>query len=244
MSLNQKAIEISNVYFSYGEEPFLKDFSMEIMKGETFVLVGTNESGKSTVLKLCVGLFKPDRGHVILDGYRVSEMAQKDLLLTRKKIGYVFQNNALFSNMKVYDNIELPLQYHTGLNKIERKERVMNKLAVFNLVKVKDFFPAQLSESKKSLVAIARAVILEPEVLILDEPASMLDPPAFRNVMELLQPFRRNAEVTLLITARSTRGFRVIGDNVGIIKDGKLFFRGSLEELNASKDSYIRSLYF
>ncbi|MBI4379362.1 MAG: ATP-binding cassette domain-containing protein [Nitrospinae bacterium] len=237
-------LKMSDVDFSYDEIKVLDGFSMEVYKGEVFVIAGSNESGKSSILKLCVGLLEPNRGEVILKGVNIYESTNVDIRGLRLDIGYLFQHPALLSNMTVYDNVALPLRYHTNLSEDDIRERVEEKLNLLGIIKESKVFPASLSYNKRRLSGIARAIIMNPELLIFDEPAAGLDPIGYRTVVDFIKRLKNDFKKTMLITVNSATGAMAFGDRVGILKNGRFVFTGSPDDLRRSEDLYVKGLFF
>lgn len=237
-------IKMSGVDFSYGEIKVLDGFSMELHKGEVFVIAGPNESGKSSVLKLCVGLLEPQRGEVILNGINLYDSSDINISRLRQDVGYLFQHPALISNMTIYDNVALPLRYHTSMNEEDIKKRVDEKLELLGIIRESKFFPATLSYNKRKLSGIARALIMEPELLIFDEPAAGLDPTGYRTVVSFIKKLKTEFKKTMLITANSATGAMAFGDRVGVIRDGRFIFTGRTEDIRTIEDSYVKGLFF
>ncbi len=237
-------IKISGVDFFYGEVKVLDDFSMEVHKGEVFVIAGPNESGKSSVLKLCAGLLEPQKGKVLLNGVNIYESLDIDMSRLRQGIGYLFQHPALISNMTVYDNVALPLRYHTDMDEDIIKKKVDEKLELLGIIRESKLFPATLSYNKRRLADIARSIIMDPEFLIFDEPAAGLDPVGYRTVISFIKRLKNEFKKTMLITVNSATGAMAFGDRVGIIRNGRFIFTGEIENIKTSEDPYVKGLFF
>ena len=237
-------IKMSDVDFSYGEIKVLDSFSMEVYKEEVFIIAGANESGKSSVLKLCAGLLEPSRGRITLQGIDLSESTEPEIRKLRLGIGYLFQHPALISNMTIYDNVALPLRYHTDLSVDDIKKKVEEKLELLGIIKESKVFPSVLSYNKRRLAGIARAIIMDPEILIFDEPAAGLDPLGYRTVIAFIKKLKNDLRKTMLITVNSATGAMAFGDRVGIIKDGRFILSGKTEDLKKSEDPYVKGLFF
>src|SRR3989304_1781108 len=232
-------IKMSDVDFSYGEIKVLDSFSMEVYKEEVFIIAGANESGKSSVLKLCAGLLEPSRGRITLQGIDLSESTQPEIRKLRLGIGYLFQHPALISNMTIYDNVGLPLRYHTDLSVDDIKKKVEEKLELRGIIRESKVFPSVLSYNKRRLSGIARAIIMNPELLIFDEPAAGLDPIGYRTVIDFIKRLKNDFKKTMLITVNSATGAMAFGDRIGILKNGRFVFTGSPDDLRRSDNLYV-----
>jgi len=219
---------------------------MTVSEGETYILVGVNESGKSTILKLCAGLLAPDKGSITLNGREISGRENGDDVggAVPIRIGFVFQHAGLISNMTVFDNIALPLRFHSFLTEREISEKVIEKLSLLGIEETMNLFPAELSQAKKKLAGITRALIMNPLLLILDEPTGMLDPQGFRTMASLIKTLRENLRITMLISVHSAAGATSLGDHICVLKKGKLMFCGSASELDSFDDPYLKALYY
>jgi phospholipid/cholesterol/gamma-HCH transport system ATP-binding protein len=242
--MSDSIIKISDVDFSYGDVKVLDDFSMEVYKEEVFIIAGANESGKSSILKLCVGLLEPSRGRITLKGTNIDEATETEMRGLRLSIGYLFQHPALISNMTVYDNVALPLRYHTDLSEDDIEKKVEEKLELLGIIKESRVFPSVLSYNKRRLAGIARAIIMDPEILIFDEPAAGLDPVGYRTVITFIRRLKNEFKKTMLITVNSATGAMAFGDRVGIMKDGRFLLSGKTEDLKKSDDPYVKGLFF
>ena len=237
-------IKMSDVDFSYGDIKVLDALSMEVYKGEVFIIAGANESGKSTVLKLCAGLLEPSRGGITLKGINLSESTEPEIRKLRLGIGYLFQHPALISNMTIYDNVALPLRYHTDLSEDDIEKKVEEKLELLGIIKEGRFFPGVLSYNKRRLAGIARAIIMDPEILLFDEPAAGLDPLGYRTVINFIKRLKNELKKTMLITVNSATGALAFGNRVGIIRDGRFILTSSTGDLKGNEDPYVKGLFF
>ena len=261
----QRIIVFDDVAIAFDELVVLDGVSFSLHKGETKILLGVAGSGKSVLLKLALGLMKPDRGHIWVLGEDVTEMQEKDLFELRRRIGMVFQESALFDSLNVRENVSFRLQEeHVPDDEIER--RVRESLRFVELERTVDLFPAELSGGMRRRVAIARAIITQPEVLLYDSPTGGLDPVTSTTIVELIVKQRDVYHTSaLMVTHRLQDAFTMAthyfdtGANqmrplVGahgepkvnlettfvILKDGKVIFDGNAPELARSTDEYIR----
>ncbi len=257
-----KAIIFEDVAISFEGPPVLDGVSFELKRGETKIIFGVAGSGKSTMLKLCLGLLKPDRGHIYVLGHDVTVMSEKELFDLRSKVGIVFQESALFDSLNVCDNVAFRLM-EEHLPEAEVDQRVREALSFVELGDAIDRFPAELSGGMRRRVGIARAIITHPEVLLYDSPTGGLDPITSTTIIELIMKQRDVYKTSaLLVSHRLQDGFTLAGhfyDPVTkhmkptngmpareiltrfmILRDGKVIFEGTAAELGAVEDPYIR----
>ncbi|HXB21128.1 MAG TPA: ATP-binding cassette domain-containing protein [Candidatus Solibacter sp.] len=261
-----KAIIFEDVAISFEGLHVLDGISFELKRGETKVLLGVAGSGKSTILKLCLGLIKPDRGHIYVLGHDITSMTEEQLFELRNKVGIVFQESALFDSLSVRDNVAFRLLEE----KIPEKEidmRVREALRFVELEHTMDMFPSELSGGMRRRVGIARAIITQPEVLLYDSPTGGLDPITSTTIIDLIMKQRDvNKSSSLLVSHRLQDGFmlathyydtqtkhmKAIEGHIArdlhttflILKDGRIIFDETLAELGKVKDPYIREYLY
>ncbi|MBF0483168.1 MAG: ABC transporter ATP-binding protein [Candidatus Omnitrophica bacterium] len=233
-------IEISGLYKTFGSQKVLDGISLEVPKGEILVILGQSGTGKSVLLKHIIGLLKPDAGNVKLNGVDVSNLSEKALLPVRKKIGYLFQDGALYDFMSVFDNVAFPLLEHTKFSFKEVQNKVMATLESLDLHDVVVKFPSELSGGMRKRVALARAIILDIEILLCDEPTSGLDPIRSRDISEVIHQVSRKLGCTTVIASHDIANSCRIGDRIALLNDGKIAALGSAKELQASNDPFVK----
>lgn len=192
-------IELDNVTHSYGAIPVLRKVSLKIERGESVQIGGRSGSGKSTLLEICAGLIMPHSGTVSWDGLSLRNMQKQEIYKARHHMGYVFQVNALISNHSVFDNIALPLRTRRNISEKDITRKVRDQMELLGLFNIDNLFPESLSVGQLKTVAIARALIVEPDILLLDEPLSGLDPQAVQGVVNVLQEYRIKKETTIIM---------------------------------------------
>lgn len=257
-----KTIIFDHVSIAFDENVVLDDVSFELHRGETKMLLGVLGSGKSTILKLAIGLIRPDRGDIYLLGHRVNEMKEKDLFELRRKVGMVFQESALFDSFTVRENVGYRL-IEEGVDPQEIDRRVREALRFVELEHTVDQFPAELSGGMRRRVAIARAIITEPEVLLYDSPTAGLDPVTSTTIVELVVKQRDVYHTSALMATHRlpdtfTLASHYFDEKAGhmmpippgstiqaptsflVLRDSKVIFDGSVHELVNSHDEYIR----
>jgi phospholipid/cholesterol/gamma-HCH transport system ATP-binding protein len=233
-------IELRQVYKRFGWQEVLKGVSLKIEAGQSVVIIGGSGSGKSVLLKHIVGLLKPDLGEVYFDGQRIDLLKSAQLMAVRQRIGFLFQMGALFDSMNVHDNVAFPLAEHTKLKPAEIDRIVQDKLRMVGLLEIEKKMPAELSGGQRKRVALARAIALDPEVILYDEPTTGLDPIRADVINELILKLQRELKVTsITVTHDMTSAFK-IGNRIVMLYEGVLIFDGTPEQIKASKESVVR----
>jgi len=232
-------IRISSLSKQFNGEVVLDKFDLEIHDGEIVSILGESGAGKSVLLKHMMGLMKPDEGTVVIDQDNITSLSEKKLLQIRKKIGYLFQEGALYDFMTVFENVAFPLKEHTKLDKAAIKKKVSDILKEIDLEGVEEKFPAELSGGMKKRVAFARAIILDSKILFCDEPTSGLDPIRSRDISDMIRNVSKKMNCTTVITSHDIPNSFRIADRVVLIKDGKVLATGTLSQMQASKDPFV-----
>lgn len=217
-----------------GGKTVLRDVSFEVPKGETFVIVGLSGAGKSVTLKHMVQLLIPDRGKVLVDGENMSAARKKDLERLRSRFGVLFQSAALLQWMTVFENIALPLREHTSLSEEEIEAKVLEKLDLFNMKEAVEKFPADLSGGMQKRVGLARAIVMDPEIILYDEPTSGLDPVTSRMIDRLIETLRKEMGITSVVVTHDLHSALSIGTRIMMIDGGEIVE-------NAPPDEFIES---
>ena len=256
------AIEFQDVHLAFEENEVLRGISFHLPFGETKALFGVAGSGKSTILKLALGLFKPDSGRIMVLGNDVTQTPEKDLFVLRARIGMVFQESALFDSLTVRENVAYRLIEEHGFEDTTIEDRVREALRFVELEQAIDKFPSELSGGMRRRVAIARAIITQPEVILYDSPTGGLDPVTSKTIVELIMKQRDVYKTSsLLVTHRLQDAFTMATHQFDkqanqtrtlprgqycdvpmsflILRDGKVIFDGDVRELTHSKDEYI-----
>ncbi len=236
-------IELRGVRKRFGEQVVLDGVDFEVREGETLALLGPSGTGKSVLLKHINGLIRPDAGRVIVDGLEIATLHRKELSELRTRIGYVFQNGALFDSMNVFENVRLGLSDETKFNDREYAEaRVAECLKLVNLaLETMDKFPAQLSGGMRKRVGIARAIAGAPKYLLYDEPTSGLDPVNADIVDELVTRLDEELGVTSVMVTHDVRGAFNVADRIALLSDGKIVLQGTPEEFRQSDNPKVKA---
>jgi len=235
-------VALEDVHLAFGDYKVLDGVSLELRKGETLSVLGGSGAGKSTILRLILGLSLPDSGEVRVEGQDISRAPLTQVLALRRNMGMVFQEAALFDSLTVYDNVGFYLHEHTELAEEEIERRVRESLDLVDLepAQVMDLLPAELSGGMKKRVGIARAVVHRPRLLLYDEPTSGLDPITTRTINDLVMKLQRELDVSSIVVTHDIRSAFRISNRVALLSGGQLAFVGGPEEMVASEDSYVR----
>ena len=233
-------IQLKNVSKSFGWLNVLNGVSLSIEAGESLVIIGASGTGKSVLLKHIVGLLTPDDGEVWFEGLRIDTLADAKLMEARQRIGFLFQMSALFDSMNVGDNIAFPLREHTRKSAAEIRQVVADKLKRVGLTGIKNKMPAELSGGMKKRVALARAIALDPEVILYDEPTTGLDPVRADVINQLILKLGRELKVTSITVTHDMQSAFKIGDRIVMLHHGKIIFDGTPAQIQASEDLIVK----
>jgi phospholipid/cholesterol/gamma-HCH transport system ATP-binding protein len=238
----QCLIHLDHVSKSFGRRAVIDDLSFEIWAGEAFCILGKNGTGKSVTLKLMIGLLAPDRGSIIVDGEEVQTLNRNDLLEVRKKIGFMFQDGALFDSIPLSENLAFPLRRHTSKPEKEIREIVREKLSEVGLEKELSKMPSELSGGMRKRAGLARALVLDPPILLVDEPGSGLDPVTATEIHGLLRELKEQQGTTLVVVTHDAARVRGFADRLGVLDHGRMIACGTPGELAESRDELVRVL--
>ncbi|MEM9101250.1 MAG: ABC transporter ATP-binding protein [Pseudomonadota bacterium] len=237
---NNRVVEVSNLVTHYGQRQILFDVSMQVNKGEIHVIMGGSGSGKSTLLRNLLGLKQPTSGSIDILGTDICNAAQKDLYRLRKQMGVAFQGGALFGSMSLADNVQLPLREHTKLDKKTMQVMTRMKLEVVNLAGFESLMPSELSGGMLKRAAIARAIIMDPNILFLDEPSAGLDPVVSAELDELIIKLRDATKMTTVVVTHELESAFKIADRITILHQGHILISDTAEQVKASSDKRIQ----
>lgn len=234
-------IKIKNLSKQFQNQIVLQDINLDVHERELLVILGESGSGKTVLLQHLIGLLKPNQGSVEIDGVDITKLSEKDLLRTRKEIGYLFQEGALYDFMTVYENVEFPLSEHTKLKPKIIEEKVEGILEIVGLKTAGTKYPSELSGGMKKRAALARSVILDSKILLCDEPTSGLDPIKSREISDLIKNVTQQMECTTVVTSHDMHNAFRIADRLVLIHDGKIIAKGKAEELKKAEDTFVKS---
>jgi phospholipid/cholesterol/gamma-HCH transport system ATP-binding protein len=227
-------VHVVDLHKSYGEHEVLKGVTFDIYRGLTNMIIGVSGSGKTVLLRHLMCVERPDRGRVEIDGIDLVSLNEVALIEQRKKFGVVFQESALFDSLSVFDNVAFPLREHSGLSRKEIEARVFRQLESLGVLDARDKLPSDLSGGMKKRVAVARAMVSEPQILVYDEPTRGLDPLLARSVDRLIEETRLRHAVTSIVISHDMKSIVDIAHYVNVLDDGQIVYA-------ASRDQFLRS---
>ncbi|MGD9141216.1 MAG: ABC transporter ATP-binding protein [bacterium] len=231
MDTNSEFIKVVGVEKSFGDNKVLRGTNLSIKKGETIVVIGRSGCGKSVLLKHIIGLLKPDRGKVFVGGTEVTALGQRKLFELRQMFGMLFQSAALFDSLTVWENVGLGLIEHTDMPRDEIRQRASEKLRLVGLKGIEDEKPAELSGGMKKRVGLARAITMDPEIILYDEPTTGLDPIMADVINELICNLKRTLSITSVVVTHDMKSAYKVGDRIAMLYEGEIVFEGTPEEI-------------
>jgi phospholipid/cholesterol/gamma-HCH transport system ATP-binding protein len=241
---NSAIIEFKNVHKSFDDNKVLRGLNLTVFKGENLVILGKSGSGKSVTIKCIVGLTKVNSGEILVFGTDITQLHYAELNKVRMRIGFLFQNGALYDSMTVRQNLEFTLKHHDkNLSENEIEIAIKKALEDVGLLEVIHKMPSELSGGMKKRIGLARALIIAPEIILYDEPTSGLDTITSREIDELILEIQKKRKTTALIITHDLACARITGDRIMIIKDGVINAIGSFEELKNSSDNWVKSFF-
>ena len=233
-------IKVEGLYKNLGGQPVLEDISFNVTGGEIVAILGLSGAGKTVLLKHLVGLFRPDKGCVVIDGVNIDALSEDQLLKVRCNMGYLFQEGALYDFMDVFDNVAFPLREHTQLKTSQIALRVKEVLNLVDLDGVESKFPDELSGGMKKRVGLARAIVLGAKVLLCDEPTSGLDPIRSHDISDLIAHVSRQIGSTTVITSHDVNNSLRVADRLIIIDERRIAAIGTGQQLKESSEPFVR----
>jgi phospholipid/cholesterol/gamma-HCH transport system ATP-binding protein len=245
MSDNQQANKSSSLLFvdhvfkSFGELHVLKDVSLTLSEGETLAVLGKSGVGKSVLLKLIVGLLEPDKGAVYYEGKSISAMDDDQLHAMRKQIGFLFQGGALFDSMTVGENLNMVLEKHSDLSLADREKRIKRSLELVGLGEKLDVMPASLSGGQRKRAGLARSIVLQPKLILYDEPTTGLDPITAGQIAELILNLQRQLNVASIVVTHDLPTTYTVSDRTIVLEGGKVIFNGPIDNLRSDGHSHL-----
>jgi len=232
-------IELVDIYKSFGKHQVLAGLNLTIADGKTTVIIGRSGGGKSVLLKHIIGLMKPDRGQVLVDGVDMTRLNDRELNEIRKKFGMLFQEAALFDSMTVGENVAFPLREHAKLKEKEIREIVADRLRAVGLTGVEEKMPSELSGGMRKRVGLARAIALRPQIVLFDEPTTGLDPVMTEAINHLIMETQERFGLTCIVISHDLQSIFRIGHQIAMLYDGVIIAHGPPEEIRASRDPVI-----
>lgn len=238
--MTQPLIEFKNVSKKFGEQAILEGANLSIYQGEVTTIIGKSGVGKSVLLKHIIGLMEPDSGHVLFSGQPLSAMNKEERKALKKKFSYMFQNTALFDSMTVFDNVALPLKERTKLPEGEIRRLVQDMMSRLDLHKIDEKYPSQISGGMKKRVALARALVTDPETVLFDEPTTGLDPIRKNAVHSMISDYQKKFGFTGVVVSHEIPDVFYISQRIAMLEAGKILFEGTPEEIQQVSDPLVQ----
>ena len=232
-------VQVESLSKSFGNQTVLKGINLEVAEGETLSVLGRSGTGKSVLLKLIIGLHTPDSGSIRVKGEEVTKLPLKELNEVRKKVGFLFQQAALYDSLTIEENIAFPLRRHSKMSDNERSKHVRELLASVGMEQDAQKLPAELSGGMQKRVGLARALALEPDILLFDEPTAGLDPITAAEIDDLILRLQKERRMTLVVVTHDIQSARAVSDRLALMRDGQVLIEGTYEELKKSRDPFV-----
>jgi len=240
MAQGPPIIEVVDLYKSFGSNQVLRGVNLAVEEGSTCVIMGTSGSGKTVLMKHLIGLLKPERGQVLVEDEDIVPMGPEQLALVRRKFGMVFQGSALFDSMTVFENVSFPLREHTKMTEAEMRDAVRHRLQIVGLNGVEDKYPADLSGGMRKRVGLARAIVLDPKIVLYDEPTTGLDPITTDYVDQMIIDAKRALGVTSVVISHDVASSFKVGDTIAFLADGKIVAQLPPKKLRQSQHPAVK----
>ena len=240
MDADEVLVEIRNLHFSRGSRKIFDDLSLDILRGTITAIMGPSGSGKTTLLRLIGGQLRPDSGTVKVAGEDVARLSRRKLFRLRRRMGMLFQSGALLTDLTVFDNVAFPLREHSPLPESMIRDLVLMKLQAVGLRGARDLFPRELSGGMARRVALARAIALDPEMIMYDEPFAGQDPISMGIIVSLIQQLNQALGLTSIVVSHDVPETQSIADCIYIISDGKVVGRGSPDDLRTEGSAWVK----
>ena len=232
-------IAIDNLHKKFGDQTVLNGISLHVERGETVAVLGRSGTGKSVLLKLIIGLQPADSGTVTIEGQQVTGLDVKQLNEVRKSVGFLFQQAALYDSLTVEENVAFPLNRHSTMSDADRKKRVRELLGSVGMDQDLEKMPSEISGGMQKRVGLARALALDPEILLFDEPTAGLDPITAAEIGKLILELKQKRKMTAIVVTHDIRGAKVFSDRMVLIHEGNILAEGPLADLQKSKDPFV-----
>ncbi len=236
---NQAELAVEGLSKSFGAQKVLQGFNLKVAHGETVAVLGRSGTGKSVLLRLLIGLQKPDAGCIRVQGQEITALEGKPLNEIRKKMGFLFQQGALYDSLTVEQNVEFPLDRHTTLSPEERKTHAHELLESVGMGQDGDKMPSEISGGMQKRVGLARALALDPALLLLDEPTAGLDPITSAEIGALIAQLQEKRKMTSVVVTHDLHGAKHFANRLVMLDQGKVLFEGSFEDLQKSGDPFV-----
>jgi len=236
---SESAVVVKDLSKSFGAQKVLNEIDLCVTRGETVVVLGRSGTGKSVLLKLLIGLQQPDSGSIRVDGEELVGLQGRPLTEIRKKMGFLFQQAALYDSLTVEENVMFPLSQHTKLSAGERKTKARELLASVGMDHHMGKMPSEISGGMQKRVGLARALVLDPTIVLLDEPTAGLDPITAAEIGKLISELHKERHVTSIVVTHDIHGARHFANRLVMVNEGRVLIDGTFEELHKSKDPFV-----
>jgi phospholipid/cholesterol/gamma-HCH transport system ATP-binding protein len=233
-------VEVKNLRKSFGEQKVLAGVDLAIEEGEIITVLGRSGTGKSVLLKLLIGLQKPDSGSIAIEGQEITGLKTAELNEVRKKIGFLFQQSALYDSMTIEQNVEFPMKRHTNIPAQDREKKARELLRGLGMESDGDKLPGEISGGMQKRAGLARALALDPEIIMFDEPTSGLDPITAREIDSLILDLKQKRKITSIVVTHDIASARRISDRLVVLDEGRIAAEGSFEEIEKSRHPMVR----
>jgi phospholipid/cholesterol/gamma-HCH transport system ATP-binding protein len=235
----QNPIEVDALKKSFGSQRVLGGIAFQVAPAETLAVLGRSGTGKSVLLKLMIGLQQPDSGYVRIHGEEIAALKPDQLNEVRKKMGFLFQQGALYDSLSVEENVSFPLNRHTKLSGAERKQKTRELLENVGMDRDLNKMPSELSGGMQKRVGLARALALDPDIVLFDEPTAGLDPITAAEIGALIVDLKKRRKMTAVVVTHDIHGARIFADRLILLKDGEIAIEGTFADLQKSKDKFV-----
>src|SRR6266567_4881884 len=236
---NAPPIVIEDLHKSFGEQVVLDGISLQVASGETVAVLGRSGTGKSVLLKLIIGLQAPDSGSVRISGQEIKSLDTKQLNEVRKRVGFLFQQAALYDSLTVQDNVAFPLSRHMTMSDEDRRQRARELLANVGMDRDIEKMPSEISGGMQKRVGLARALALDPEILLFDEPTAGLDPITAVEIGKLILDLKKKRQMSAIVVTHDVQGAKAYSDRMVLLHNGTIEAQGNLDELQRSKEEFV-----
>ena len=233
------AVVIQNLHKRFGSQVVLKGIDLKVEQGETVAVLGRSGTGKSVLLKLIVGLQKPDAGSIQIHGQEITNLPLEKLNEIRRKVGFLFQDAALYDSLSIEENVAFPLRRQNTLPAKDQKDRVRELLSLVGMDGDSSKMPSEISGGMKKRVGLARALALEPDILLFDEPTAGLDPITASEIEELILRLKKERKMAAVVVTHDLHGARTVSDRLALIHDGNILIEGTFDELKESREPFV-----
>lgn len=236
---NERLVEVRDVRKAFGDQKVLDGISLELETGETISVLGRSGTGKSVLLKIMIGLQQPDSGSVMMLGQEIGKLDPRQLAEVRKNIGFLFQHSALYDSMTILENVEFPIARHTERSEEDRKARARELLKSVGMEDAGDKLPSQVSGGMQKRVGLARALALDPKIVLFDEPTAGLDPITAGEIADLIVDLKKTRKMAAVVVTHDLRTAKRFSDRMILIEGGTIRAEGRLDDLKANKDEFV-----